>query len=155
MAAPPDRERGGHDALEAQGRQPARPAREGDGGRPAGRQRQRPAVEGGAQPGGQPPAFAVAPGGRLVVADPAVVVAVDRLAGLEGGDLGHVEHVVDQQPVGLDPQAAVEVDGEVPERVGGRRGRPGRQQRGGQDDQDGDPARDVAHRPLTWVGAGR
>src|SRR5919108_9297 len=100
---------GGQPAFQAQGAQSAGAGRERDrgGGDP---QRQRPPVDGDAQPARQPRALAVPPGGRLGVADPAVAVAVDRLAGLEGGDLGHVEDVVDDQPVGADPQAAVAVD---------------------------------------------
>ena len=46
------------------------------------------------------------------------MVGVDGLAGLEGGDFGHVDHVVDAQPVGPDPEAAGGVDREVPEGMG-------------------------------------
>jgi hypothetical protein len=80
------------------------------------------------------------------------VVGVDGLAGLEGGDLGHVDDVVDLQPVGPDPEPAVGVDREVPKGMGRRPGRPDRQQDGGEDDQGGGAGRDPAHRPLVRSG---
>ena len=144
----------GQGAFQAEGLQAADALGEREG-RPGDGQGRRPPVDGRAEAGGQPGALPVAPGGGLGPGDPAVVVAVDRLAGLEGGDLGHVDHVVDDQPVGPDPEPAVGVDGEVPEGVGGRPGRPGHQQGGGQGGQDSAAARDRPHRPLVRLGAGR
>ena len=49
--------------------------------------------------------------------DPACVRASVDLPGLEGRDLGHVQHVEDVEPVARDLDPAEAVDGEVAERV--------------------------------------
>ncbi len=58
------------------------------------------------------------PGGALGVVDGAVAVAVDLRLLLEGGDLGGVGDGEDLDVVGVDGEAEVVVEGEVPQRMG-------------------------------------
>ena len=72
-----------------------------------------------------------------VPGDPAGVGARVDVPGLEGGDLGHVQHVADVQPVPGDLDAAEAVDREVAERV--RRSGCWSKQRGRHDEENGEP----------------
>ena len=64
-------------------------------------------------------------GGPLGRVGRPVAIRVDLRHLLECRDLGHVQDVVHLEPAGLHHQAAVQVDGEVAERMGGgRTGRP-------------------------------
>ena len=79
-----------------------------------------------------------APGVGFGVGDLAVAVGVEAEACLEGRDLRLVDHDVEQDPVGLDPNAGVVVDGEVAERM--RRGERRDDECGAQPGQGGEAA---------------
>ena len=108
--------------------QPADAGREGQPGlvederlpRPVDAQRQA-RLEGSA--GGR------APGVGLGVGDLAVAIGVEAEARLERRDLGLVDDDVEQDPIGLDADPGVVVDGEVAERMRGDEGGDGRARR--------------------------
>ncbi len=103
-------------ALDAQRRQPRLP--DGQRRTRAGRlQRGGSAVDREAQARREPPAAPARVRGRLAATDLVVTVAVELRPRLERRDLGHVDDVVDRDPVGADPKPRRSVHGEVAERM--------------------------------------
>ena len=80
----------------------------------------------------EPAAFVLLERTSLVSRARPVRLVADLLDRLEGGDLGHVDDELDADAVGLHPETAVGVDGEVPERMGAGGGG------GGEDGASGD-----------------
>ncbi len=106
------------------------------------------------QAGGEPRAARQAPAASFGGRDLLVAVGVDLLARLEGGDLSHVQHVVDPHAVRQQAQPGVLVDGEIPQRMGARRPSPREQEPHDQRGQGGEPRHGAGGTPRRHRPAG-
>ena len=110
------------DARQAQRRETTGPQREGESCLLQRQGKWRFTVHGQREPDREFAAAGLGAGPEFCIDYFTVIVQVDRLATLEGGDLGFVDDNVQQDTVGLDADAGVVVDGEVAQRMGHRGG---------------------------------